>query len=61
MQDTYSDKHPIDFDDEIDLRELFYVLLGGKWIIVSLTTSVGIKAKFGRRFLIIDSLRPCFM
>ena len=37
MQEAHSNKHPNDFDDEIDLRELFYVLLEGKWIIVSLT------------------------
>ena len=42
MQEAYSNKHPNDFDDEIDLRELFYVLLEGKWIIVSLTAFVSI-------------------
>ena len=42
MQEAHSNKHPNDFDDEIDLRELFYVLLGGKWIIVSLTAFVSI-------------------
>ena len=42
MQETHSNKHPNDFDDEIDLRELFYVLLEGKWIIVSLTAFVSI-------------------
>ena len=42
MEETYSNKHPNDFDDEIDLRELFYVLLEGKWIIVSLTAFVSI-------------------
>ena len=42
MQQTHSNKHPNDFDDEIDLRELFYVLLEGKWIIVSLTAFVSI-------------------
>jgi hypothetical protein len=42
MQEAHSNKHPNDFDDEIDLRELFYVLLEGKWIIVSLTTFVSI-------------------
>ena len=42
MQDAHSNKHPNDFDDEIDLRELFYVLLEGKWIIVSLTAFVSI-------------------
>ena len=42
MQDAHNNKHSIDFDDEIDLRELFYVLLKGKWIIVSLTAFVSI-------------------
>jgi hypothetical protein len=42
MQEAYSNKHPNDFDDEIDLRELFYVLLEGKWIIVSLTAFISI-------------------
>jgi hypothetical protein len=42
MQETYTSKRPNDFDDEIDLRELFYVLLEGKWIIVSVTAFVSI-------------------
>jgi len=42
MQEAHSNKHTNDFDDEIDLRELFYVLLEGKWIIVSLTAFVSI-------------------
>jgi hypothetical protein len=42
MQEAYSNKHPNDFDDETDLRELFDVLLEGKWIIVSLTAFVSI-------------------
>jgi len=42
MQEAHSNKHPNDFDDEIDLRELLYVLLEGKWIIVSLTAFVSI-------------------
>ena len=42
MQEAHSNKHLNDFDDEIDLRELFYVLLDGKWIIVSLTAFVSI-------------------
>ena len=37
MQDDNNNKHQIDFDDEINLIELFYVLLDGKWIITSLT------------------------
>jgi hypothetical protein len=42
MQEASSNKYPNDFDDGIDLRELFYVLLEGKWIIVSLTAFVSI-------------------
>ena len=42
MQETHSNKHTNDFDDEINLRELFYVLLEGKWIIASLTTFASI-------------------
>ena len=41
MQEAHSNKHPND-DDEIDLRELFYVLFEGKWIIVSLTALASI-------------------
>ena len=40
MQESHINKQPIDFDDEIDLREFFYVLLEGKKIIVSLTAFV---------------------
>ena len=42
MQEAHINKHPNDFDDEIDLRELFYVLSEGKWIIASLTAFVSI-------------------
>jgi hypothetical protein len=42
MQEAHSNKHPNNFDDEIDLRELFYVLSEGKWIIFSLTAFVSI-------------------
>ena len=42
MQETLSNKYPNDFDDEIDLQEIFNVLLDGKWIIVSLTTFISI-------------------
>ena len=42
MQELHSNNHLNDFDDEIDLRELFYVLLEGKWIIVSLTAFASI-------------------
>ena len=44
MQETYINKSSNDFDDEIDLRELFYVLLEGKWIIVSITSFISIIA-----------------
>ena len=40
MQETYNSKHLN--DDEIDLRELFYILLEGKRIIVSVTAFVSI-------------------
>ena len=39
MQEAHSNKHP---NDEVDLREYFYILLEGKWIIVSLTAFVSI-------------------
>ena len=42
MQEAHSSKHPNDFDDEINLQELLYVLLEGKWIIVSLTAFISI-------------------
>ena len=42
MQEAYSNKHPNDFDDEIDLLELFYALWERKWIIVSLTAFTSI-------------------
>ena len=42
MQETLSNKYPNDFDEEIDLQEVFNVLLDGKWIIISLTTFVSI-------------------
>ena len=38
MQESHTNKRPNDFDDEIDLRELFYVLFEGKWIINSVET-----------------------
>jgi len=44
MQEEHSNKHPNHFDDEIDLMELFYVLLEGKWIILSVTAFVSIIA-----------------
>ena len=42
MQEKYINKPQNDFDDEIGLRELFYVLLDGKWIIVSVTAFISI-------------------
>ena len=42
MQETHTNKSSNDFDDEIDLRELFYVLLEGKWIIFSVTSFISI-------------------
>ena len=42
MQEPHNNKHPNDFDNEIDLRELFHVLLEGKWIVVSLTAFISI-------------------
>jgi uncharacterized protein involved in exopolysaccharide biosynthesis len=39
MQEAHSNKHP---NEEIDLRELFYALWEGKWIIVSLTAFASI-------------------
>jgi len=42
MHEAHSNKHSNNFDDEIDLRELFYILLEGKWIIVSVTAFLSI-------------------
>ena len=42
MQEANSNSHPDDYDNEIDLFELFHVLFEGKWIIVSLTALVSI-------------------
>jgi hypothetical protein len=42
MQEAHSNKHTNNFDGEIDLRELFYVLLKGKWIIISITAFASI-------------------
>ncbi len=42
MHEEHRNKHSNNFDDEIDLRELFYVLLKGKWIIVSVTAFLSI-------------------
>jgi len=37
MKETYTNKHSKDFDDEIDLWELFNILFEGKWIIIYVT------------------------
>ena len=42
MQEIKDKKHSSDFDDEIDLRELFKALSDGKWLILALTTLVSI-------------------
>ena len=42
MSEIYNDRHPSVTDDEIDLRELFNVLLDGKWIILSITAFASI-------------------
>lgn len=42
MQEEYTNKHSNDLNDAIDLKEFFYVLLHGKWIIVSITAFVSI-------------------
>ena len=42
MQEAHPNKPLNDIDYEINLREFSYVLLGGKWIIVSLTTFLSI-------------------
>ena len=42
MQEAHSNKHPNDFDNEIDLQALFYVLLEEKWTIVSVTAFISI-------------------
>ena len=42
MQENYSSKTPNDFDDQIDLKEIFFVLFEGKWIIVSVTSLISI-------------------
>lgn len=44
MEERNSKKRYIDFDDEIDLQELFYVLLQGKWIIVFVTAFISTAA-----------------
>ena len=44
MQESHSNNHSNDFNDEIDLLELFNVLWDGKWIIVSVTAFASIIA-----------------
>ncbi len=40
MQETDGNLHTNEFNDEIDLRELFFVLVQGKWIITCVTASL---------------------
>ena len=40
MQEAQSDNNPSNFDDQIDLRNLFSVILDGKWLIISVTAFV---------------------
>ena len=42
MQETFNKEHSNEFEDEIDLRELFHVLLQGKWLIIFVTSFVSI-------------------
>jgi hypothetical protein len=42
MQEEHSNRNSNDFSDEIDLKEFFYVLFQGKWIILSVTTFISI-------------------
>ncbi len=44
MQENYNERHPNDFDDAIDLQELFHALIQGKYIIISVTAFVSILA-----------------
>ena len=42
MQEANLNKDPKEFDNEIDFRSLFYILLEGKWIVISVTAFVSI-------------------
>ena len=42
MQEAHNNINPNDSDDEVNLTELFFILLEGKWIIVSLTAIASI-------------------
>ena len=42
MKDEHSSIYSKDFDDEIDLKEILYILWEGKWIIISLTSLMSI-------------------
>jgi LPS O-antigen subunit length determinant protein (WzzB/FepE family) len=42
MQQIHTDKNPNDLNDEIDIREIFYVLLAGKKIIISVTALISV-------------------
>lgn len=51
MQEPNSNKHQDHFNDGIDLIEIFYVLLQGKWIVISLTAFVTIAGVIYSLFL----------
>lgn len=42
MQNKYNKAEPSNFDDEINLTEMFRALFEGKWIIISVTTFISI-------------------
>ncbi len=42
MQETHTNESANDFDDEINLQDIFYVLFKEKWIIVSITTFLSV-------------------
>ena len=42
MQETFDNKQASNFEDEIDLRELFMAVFDGKWIIILITTILSI-------------------
>ena len=42
MNEAHNNNFPNEFDDEIDLKELFHALLQGKWIILFVTTFVSV-------------------
>tara|TARA_B100000900_G_scaffold354533_1_gene323309 strand:- start:18964 stop:19905 length:942 start_codon:yes stop_codon:yes gene_type:complete len=44
MEEIYTERRSNNHDEEIDLKELFYILMAGKWIIIAVTTFVSIIA-----------------